>query len=502
MDAESAQPWELLTETEAYDGYTRVRRDTYRLPDGSVSEWDVLEQGDTVAVVALTDAGDVILFEQYRVGPRALVRELPGGLIDAGEDALTAAARELLEETGHRAAALFHAGSEWSGANSTRRKNVVVAAGCRRVADPRWEEGETGVVRTIGVGELIPHLLAGDVSDAGEASRGLLVFARSSLTDPVLRRAQQWIRAALGSMLRPEPVAAPVDEFTLFWDRLDADDPAAARAELGRLLDARGLDDARAAFERASLHDALGEEDAAIPLYRQALERGLGAPQRTEAIIQLASSLRNVGDTSSAMALLRTIGDDDPLVSSARAFLALALHDDEKPTAAVRTALQTLAPTLPQYRRAVDAYAGELASLARIRAIAVGLLVTDGHVLLESYPQTDEHGEFLRAPGGGIEFGETAERAVVREFAEELAAELDDVVLEAVTENIFDGASGRGHEIVYVFRVQSPQLAALPRDQRLAVRDSHTTVGWYEIAALSAADAPAVYPAGVLDLLR
>ncbi len=79
MDAESAQPWELLTETEAYDGYTRVRRDTYRLPDGSVSEWDVLEQGDTVAVVALTDTGDVLLFEQYRVGPRALVRELPGG---------------------------------------------------------------------------------------------------------------------------------------------------------------------------------------------------------------------------------------------------------------------------------------------------------------------------------------------------------------------------------------------------------------------------------------
>lgn len=501
MDDEGAQPWELLSETEVYGGYTRVRRDTYRLPDGAVSDWDVLDQGDTVAIVAFTDAGDALLFEQYRVGPRALVRELPGCLIDAGEDALTAGARELLEETGHRAAALFHAGSEWSGANSTRRKNVVVAAGCRRVADPQWEDGETGVVRTIGVGELVSHLLAGGLSDAGEASRGLLVFAGSSLTDPALRRAQERVRAALDGVLRSAPVATPIDEFALFWDRFDSEDPATAHAELSRLLDARGQGDARAAFERASLHDALGEE-AAIPLYRRALEQGLDAPQRTQAIIQLASSLRNVGDASSAMALLRTIGDDDPLIGPARAFLALALHDDEKPTAAVRTALQTLAPTLPQYRRAVDAYAGELVSLARIRAIAVGLVVRDGHVLLESYPATDRHGEFLRAPGGGIEFGETAARAVVREFAEELAAEFDDAVLLAVTENIFDSDSGRGHEIVHVLRGSSPQLWALPAGERLPVRDSHTTVGWYQITALSAADAPPVYPVGILDLLR
>lgn len=167
----------------------------------------------------------------------------------------------------------------------------------------------------------------------------------------------------------------------------------------------------------------------------------------------------------------------------------------------MRTALQTLAPTLPQYRRAVDAYAGELVSLARIRAIAVGLVVRDGHVLLESYPATDRHGEFLRAPGGGIEFGETAARAVVREFAEELAAEFDDAVLLAVTENIFDSDSGRGHEIMHVFRGSSPQLWALPAGERLPVRDSHTTVGWYQITALSAADALPVYPVGILDLL-
>jgi len=71
-----------------YDGYTRVRRDTYRLPDGSESDWDVLEQPDTVAVVAFTVTGSVLVFEQFRVGPAAPIAELPGGIVDAGETAL------------------------------------------------------------------------------------------------------------------------------------------------------------------------------------------------------------------------------------------------------------------------------------------------------------------------------------------------------------------------------------------------------------------------------
>jgi len=514
-----AQRWELLRESPAYDGYTTVRRDTYRLPDGSVSEWDVLEQGDTVAVVAITQMGEALLFEQYRVGPRALVRELPGGLVDAGESPLEAGARELLEETGYRAEAAFHAGAEWSGANSTRRKNVVIAAGCRLVSDPRWEQGETGAVLTIGFDALVAHLLSGELSDAGEALRGLLVFAAASVTDPVLREVQATTRDALTRLLRGSAATPPVDEITdelsdepdeideideidRFWERMDAAAPGAAREELEHLLGARGHDDARAAYERASLHDAFGEEEAAIPLYRAALASGLPTRYRTRATLQLASSLRNVGSASAAIALLREVAEDDPLIAPARAFLALALSDDGKPTAALRTALQTLAPELKDYGRAVDAYARELTAPSRIRAISVGLLIHDGRVLLESYPANGRHAEFLRVPGGGIEFGETAAAAVVREFREELDAPLDEVELLAVTENIYDAPGGGGHEIVHVYRVSSTALAALAVGARLAVRDSHTSVGWYDITALHAGAAvPPVYPVGVLDLL-
>lgn len=70
----------------------------------------------------------------------------------------------------------------------------------------------------------------------------------------------------------------------------------------------------------------------------------------------------------------------------------------------------------------------------------------------------------------------------------------------AVTENIFDGAGARGHEIVHVYAVESADLAGLPSGDRLAVRDSHTTVGWYDLAALRRGGV-SVYPVGVLDLL-
>jgi hypothetical protein len=59
-----------------------------------------------------------------------------------------------------------------------------------------------------------------------------------------------------------------------------------------------------------------------------------------------------------------------------------------------------------------------------------------------------------------------------------------------------DSTAGRAQELA----VASAGLAALPADERIAVRDSHTTVGWYEIAALRAGGLP-VYPVGILDLL-
>lgn len=285
-----------------------------------------------------------------------------------------------------------------------------------------------------------------------------------------------------------------------FWRDADDTQPERMWRELDGLLAERDPDDAGALFERASLHDFLGEEADAIPVYRAALEGGLAGETRAQALIQLASSLRNVGDASGAIALLRELPEEDALHDAAQAFLALALHSDGKPAEALRTALHALTPHLTAYPRAVRAYADELVGAERVRPIVVGLLVVEGRILLEAYPANGRHDGFLRAPGGGIEFGETADAAIRREFAEELTATLDGTELLAITENIFDSAGRRGHEIVYVYAVRSATLAALGDGHRLPVLDSDTSVGWYEIEALRGGTQP-VYPVGVLDLL-
>lgn len=78
-----------------------VRIDQVEMPGGDVAAREVVEHDRAVAVVALDDAGDVVLIEQYRHPLGHRLWELPAGLMDAdGEPALLAAQRELVEETG------------------------------------------------------------------------------------------------------------------------------------------------------------------------------------------------------------------------------------------------------------------------------------------------------------------------------------------------------------------------------------------------------------------
>ena len=96
-----------------------------------------------------------------------------------------------------------------------------------------------------------------------------------------------------------------------------------------------------------------------MPLYRQALEHGLEGGRCRQAVIQLASSLRNIGRPEESAALLGAeidAGSDD-LDEAVLAFLALALVDAGREREAVSVALAALAPHLPQYQRSVAAYA-------------------------------------------------------------------------------------------------------------------------------------------------
>lgn len=98
-------PWKRLeSETFAQCRVFRVRRDRNQNPrDQSAHDFFVLEAPDWANIIPLTDKQEVVMIEQYRHGIDAVTLEIPGGIVDPGENPREAAARELFEETGYRA---------------------------------------------------------------------------------------------------------------------------------------------------------------------------------------------------------------------------------------------------------------------------------------------------------------------------------------------------------------------------------------------------------------
>lgn len=90
---------ELVAETRIFS--LRRRRGTSpNRPDQS-GEFVYLDSADWVNVIAVTPKREVVLIEQFRHGIGEVTLEIPGGMVDAGEDPLTAGVRELAEETGY-----------------------------------------------------------------------------------------------------------------------------------------------------------------------------------------------------------------------------------------------------------------------------------------------------------------------------------------------------------------------------------------------------------------
>nr|WP_309622397.1 NUDIX hydrolase [Novosphingobium sp.] len=106
-------------------------------------------------IVAIDDADHVLLVEQYRVPLQRLCLELPAGLIGdddggEGEDALDAAARELEEETGYRAARIESLGEFYSSPGMVSESfSLVRAHGLTKVGPGGGTEGENITVHRV-----------------------------------------------------------------------------------------------------------------------------------------------------------------------------------------------------------------------------------------------------------------------------------------------------------------------------------------------------------------
>jgi hypothetical protein len=146
------------------------------------------------------------------------------------------------------------------------------------------------------------------------------------------------------------------------WAAIDDYEAPEFRTRMEALAAELPEDDAVGRFELACANDSTGRPERAAPLYREALATGLTGIRRRRAVIQLASTLRNLGHPVESVALLRAERDEgsDELDDAVVAVLALALADSGREREAAGLAIGALARHLPRYNRSMAAYAEEL----------------------------------------------------------------------------------------------------------------------------------------------
>lgn len=177
------KPWKKTDEKLVYDGYRKVLRRTFTLPNGDSADFDVVKAGlPSVAVLALTENNEIVCFRQFRPGPEKVLAELPGGGVephdakDASDDIkkaiIAAGARELREETGYTAE-LEYIGSYYRDAYNIGTWHMIVGRNAKQTQAQQLDVTEYGEVALLSLEEFKRELFAGNMTDTTLGYAGL-----------------------------------------------------------------------------------------------------------------------------------------------------------------------------------------------------------------------------------------------------------------------------------------------------------------------------------------
>lgn len=164
--------------------YLTFRVDTIERPDGSRAQRDICGHPGAVAIVALDEDDRVLLVRQFRLATGESLLEIPAGTLDVAADGViedpdAAARRELLEETGQRAAEWRTLGRFWTAPGfATELMHLYLARGLTTVRDKLGEdEDEQLELERIPLAQALLLAERGDIRDA-KTLVGLFWLAR------------------------------------------------------------------------------------------------------------------------------------------------------------------------------------------------------------------------------------------------------------------------------------------------------------------------------------
>lgn len=140
------------------------------LPDGARFEQYVLRLPPAVIILVIDDLGRILVLWRHRFILGRWVWELPGGYLDADEDPLKCAAREVEEETGWRPRSMEVLLSFQPAVGTIGQENLVLVARGAELTNTTPDINETSAVSWISLEDAHKGILSGEIVGAGSVA--------------------------------------------------------------------------------------------------------------------------------------------------------------------------------------------------------------------------------------------------------------------------------------------------------------------------------------------